>query len=105
MTDFKIRAEVRGITAGRALAVWHVMPLQDLRADGLKHAPGRLRFTETRKAGKGGFQGRDAGSPTRSRIVASFPFPTELSEEDIALIVETLKDASIHAGAGSAIYL
>ena len=38
------------------------------------------------------------------RAVA-LPFHTHLSEDQIAFIVSTMKDASINVGAGSAIYL
>ncbi len=38
------------------------------------------------------------------RVIA-LPFHTHLTEEQIAFVIGTMKDASINVGAGTAIYL
>ncbi len=80
--------------------------IDDLRADGIEARPYATPLYRDAQCRQKGFSGVGCGITDKiaDRGVVP-PFHTELSEDDIALIVETLKDASINVGAGSAIYL
>ena len=78
----------------------------DLRADGIEARPYATPLYRDIHCRQKGFSGAGCGITDKiaDRGIV-LPFHAELAEEDIALIVETLKDASINVGAGSAIYL
>lgn len=80
--------------------------VEDLREGGIEarlYATPLYRDAECRQRG---FPGTGCGLTDKiaDRGIA-LPFHAGLSEEDIAVIVGSLKDASINVGAGSAIYL
>ncbi len=80
--------------------------VDDLRADGIEARPYATPLYRDMYCRQKGFSGAGCGITDKiaDRGIA-LPFHAGLGEEDIALIVETLKDASINVGAGSAIYL
>ncbi len=80
--------------------------VEDLREGGIEARPYATPLYRDAECRQRGFPGTGCGLTDKiaDRGIA-LPFHAELSEEDIALIVESLKDASVNVGAGSAIYL
>ncbi len=80
--------------------------VDDLREGGIEARPYAVPLYRDPACRQRGFSGAGCGLTDKiaDRGIV-LPFHAGLAEADIALIVESLKDASINVGAGSAIYL